>query len=286
MVATPASQPAKKRILSACVRLFIEKGYHRTTVAEIIRDADVSASSFQNIFRAKSGVLVELVKFMFENQFGAAHKIAGAGLPSVYVYAVETSIQLALTELNENLRDIYLEAYVQPESAEFIHEQTSTRLYSFFSCYLPGYSESDFYELEIGSAGIMRGYMARRCDKYFTLEKKIQRFLDMSMNAYKVPEDEQARVLEFIAGLDIRSIAGQVMEGLFRSLAMRFDFPLADAEEAAGAGTAGANGVSRSAGVFGAVEGFALARVIGAAGAAGAADAAGTFGVVKEAEPA
>ncbi len=225
MATTPASQPAKERILSACVRLFIEKGYHRTTVAEIIRDADVSASSFQNIFRAKAGVLVELVTFMFENQFGMARRIAGADLPPVYVYAVETSIQLALTELNENLRDIYLEAYVQPESAEYIHEHTSTALCGIFGPYLPGYGESDFYELEIGSAGIMHGYMARRCDKYFPLEKKIRRFLVMSLSAYKVPEDEQDRVLEFIGGLDIRSVAEQVMQGLFRSLAMRFDFP-------------------------------------------------------------
>ena len=51
---------AKKRILTACVRLFIERGYNGTTVAEIIKEADVSASSFQNIFRSKDGVLSEL----------------------------------------------------------------------------------------------------------------------------------------------------------------------------------------------------------------------------------
>ena len=77
MAITSASLPAKKRILTACVRLFLEKGYKGTTVAEIIREADVSASSFQNIFRAKDGVLVELVEFMFGNQFGVARKIAG-----------------------------------------------------------------------------------------------------------------------------------------------------------------------------------------------------------------
>ena len=58
MAITNASLAAKKRILTACVRLFLEKGYNHTTVAEIIRDADVSASTFQNIFRAKDGVLV------------------------------------------------------------------------------------------------------------------------------------------------------------------------------------------------------------------------------------
>ena len=49
---TSASLPAKKRILTVCVRLFLEKGYRRTTLAEIIEKAEVSYSTFQNIFRA------------------------------------------------------------------------------------------------------------------------------------------------------------------------------------------------------------------------------------------
>ena len=226
MAITNASLAAKKRILTACVRLFLEKGYKGTTIAEILREADVSASTFQNIFRAKDGVLVELVEFMFSNQFRMARQMAGETLPPVYVYAAETAIQMTLTELNENLREIYLEAYTQPETVEYIHQNTSTELYRIFSSYLPGYTESDFYELEIGSAGIMRGYMARKCDKYFTLERKLRRFLVMSLSAYKVPEEEQERVLAFVAGLDVRNRAEQVMHQLFAALAMRFEFSL------------------------------------------------------------
>ncbi len=226
MAITSASLPAKKRILTACVRLFLEKGYNRATLAEILREAAVSSSSFQNIFRTKDGVLIELVQFMFDSQFGTARRIVGEAVPAVYVYAVETSIQLTLTELNENLRDIYLEAYTQKETAEYIYQNTSSELYRIFGSYLPGYSESDFYELEIGSAGIIRGYMARKCDKYFPLEKKLRRFLTMSMSAYKVSEEEQAHVLDYIAALDIRTVANQTMQELFHSLAIHFEFTL------------------------------------------------------------
>lgn len=220
------SADAKRRILTACVRFFLEKGYTSTTVAEIIKEADVSISTFQNIFHTKDGVLVELTQFMFGSQFDMAGQIAGKNLPPIYLYAVETSVQLALTELNENLREIYLETYSHAETSEYIYQQTSTRLYHIFGSYLPGYTESDFYELDIGSAGIMRGYMSRPCDKYFTLEKKISRFLSMSLSAYAVPAAEQQQVLDFVAGLDIRTIAVQVMQQLFRALAMHFSFPL------------------------------------------------------------
>lgn len=140
MAITAASLAAKQRILSACVRLFLEKGYKRTTVAEILKAANVSVSTFHS--------------------------------------------------------------------------------------YLPDCTESDFYELEIGSSGIIRAYMARSCDLYFTLERKLSRFLTMSLSAYSVPPDEQREILAHIRTLDIRGLSEQVMQELFRNLAMRFSFSL------------------------------------------------------------
>ena len=228
MTLTATSLPTKKRILTACVKLFLEKGYKRTTIAEILRDADVSASSFQNIFRAKDGVLTELVEFMFSNQFAAARQNIGTQLAPVYVYAMETAIQLTLTELNENLREIYIEAYTQQEAASYIFRETARELYSIFGVYQPALTERDFYALEIGSAGIMRGYMACPCSEEFPLEEKLRCFLSLSMGGYRVPAEEQAQVLAFIASLDVRAIAQQVMQTLFHALEMRFDFKLGD----------------------------------------------------------
>lgn len=226
MALTNASLPAKRRILAVCVKLFLEQGYKKTTVAEIVQKADVSNSSFQNIFRAKDGVLTELVAFMFETQFDMARRNTGGQLSPLFVYAVETCIQLTLTELNENLRDIYIEAYSHEEALEYIFRETAKELYQIFGPYQPQLTEQDFYALEIGSAGIMRGYMARPCDDVLTLEKKLVCFLSMSLRAYKVPEDEIHRVLAFMTELDIRAVAQQVMHQLFSALAMRFEFTL------------------------------------------------------------
>ena len=159
MALTNASLPAKRRILAVCVKLFLEQGYKKTTVAEIVQKADVSNSSFQNIFRAKDGVLTELVAFMFETQFDMARRTTGGQLSPLFVYAVETCIQLTLTELNENLREIYIEAYTHEEAAEYIHRQTAKELRRIFGSYQPELTPEDFYACELGSAGLMRGYM-------------------------------------------------------------------------------------------------------------------------------
>ncbi len=226
MALTSASMPAKKRILTVCVKLFLEKGYKQTTLAEINEKADVSYSTFQNIFRAKDGVLTELVEFMFGNQFAMARGAASEKLPPVYVYAVETAIQMTLTELNENLREIYIEAYTQKEASEYILRETAKELYQIFGPYQPGLTLQDFYNMDIGSAGIMRGYMSHPCNGELTLEKKLRLFLTMSLRVYNVPPQEIEGAIRFVESLDIRAISEGVMQELFKALAMRFEFSL------------------------------------------------------------
>lgn len=219
-------EDAKRRILSVCVRCFIEKGYRAARLADIMQQADVTSSSFHHIFPTKDAVLLELAEFMFDNQFGIASQIVRDATSPIRLYAVETAIQMTLAELNENLREIYVEAYTQPKIAEYIYQKTSTVLQTIFGKYLPDCSEGDFYELEIGSAGIMRAYMARPCDKYFTLSRKLERFLSMSLKVYCVPDDEIEQVLSYLRNTDMVALANQAMQELFAALAMKFDFTL------------------------------------------------------------
>ena len=118
-----------------------------------------------------------------------------------------------------------------PETAEYIYVHTTTELKQIFGSNFPGYTESDFYEMEIGTSGIMRNYMARKCDIHFPLYHKLRRFLTAAMRVYKVPEEEQAKVLAFIGSLDIRAIATEVMYKLFAMLEMTFDFKLSKDDE-------------------------------------------------------
>lgn len=217
------SKGAKQRILAASVKLFLEKGYTNTKVAEILKEADATAGSFQNIFHTKDGVLTELVGMMFGRQFGAVKALAAHAPSPAHIYAVETALQLALTELSENLRDVYVEAYTFPDTAEIIHRSTMAELQAAFGAYLPGCAESDFYEMELGTAGMMRGYMARRCDQYFTLERKIRRFLGMSLSVFQVPEQEREQIIAFAAAVDVRAEARKVMDALFESLSVQFE---------------------------------------------------------------
>lgn len=224
-------EESRKKILSACARLFWVQGFRKTPPKQILQEAGVSAGTFYNLYKSKAGVLMELTDFMFSQQFGIAGKLSAGGASPALVYALETSIQLALTELNENLREIYIEVYTQPDILERIRQKTTAELQRIFGPYLPECSASDFYEMDIGTAAIMRGYMERPCDLYFTLERKIECFLRMTLTVYHVPEAQISEILQTIAALDIRTIADSVMQWLFTALQMKYEFTLTDKEE-------------------------------------------------------
>ena len=224
------SSETKRKILTVCVRLFLEQGYKNTSVSQIVDEAGVARGSYLNLFPTKDKILLDLTETMFGGQFGVARSIADTKLPPVYAYALETAIQLTLTELNENLREIYIEAYSLPETSEYIYLHTTAELKQIFSANFPDYSDSDFYEMEIGTAGLMRNYMARKCDIHFPLERKLSRFLTAAMRVYRVPEDELEQTVRFVERLDIRSIAERVMHSLFQTLAMHYDFSLQEIE--------------------------------------------------------
>ncbi len=224
------SSETKRKILTVCVRLFLEQGYKNTSVSQIVDEAGVARGSYLNLFPTKDKILLDLTETMFGGQFGMARSITDTKLPPVYAYALETAIQLTLTELNENLREIYIEAYSLPDTAEYIYLHTTAELKQIFSANFPDYSESDFYEMEIGTAGLMRSYMARKCDIHFPLERKLSRFLTAAMRVYRVPEAELEHTVRFVERLDIRSIAECVMHSLFQTLAMHYDFSLQEIE--------------------------------------------------------
>ena len=77
---------------------------------------------------------------------------------------------------------------------------------------MPDAEEKDFYEMDIATAGIMRAYMAKPCDLYFTLEDKLTRFLQSSLTLYSVPNEVQAQIMDTVLKMDLKSYAEQMIQ--------------------------------------------------------------------------
>lgn len=189
----PSGIRRRNKMIYAAVVLFLENGYEKTTTAQIARRAGMSATSFFAAFPNKEAILYALVREMLAEQFKWTERLLGERPDPLLLYCAETALQIHITELSPELRELYMTAYSLQSTSEYIYQNISKKLETFFAPYLPGAQASDFYELEIASAGVMRGFMGRPCDLYFTIERKLRRFLSCCMRLYCVPEESRSR---------------------------------------------------------------------------------------------
>ena len=211
----------QQKMLRAAVALFLEKGYEKTTTAEIAEAAGMAQSSFFRAFSSKEALLLELVRRMFAGQFALAERYSEED--PVFLYALETALQLHITELTQPLRELYVAAYSLPTTSSFIYQSTAGRLQTIFGAYLPGAEAKDFYEMEIASASIMRGFMSVPCDLYFTMNAKISRFLDCSLKLYNIPAQQRAAITEAVLKMDLHTMAAGMIQKTIRQAEEGFE---------------------------------------------------------------
>lgn len=224
----------RKKVLSASINIFLEKGYEKATAKEVAELADISTGSPFALFGNKEGVLLELVHMMFSRQFDQVEDMIGAEADPLLLYGVETALQIHIAELSEPLRELYVTAYSLSSTSEYIYEQTAERLQTIFSAYLPQAEAKDFYELDLASGGIMRSVMAKPCDLYFNIERKLCRFLTCCYKLYDVPREKYEPVIEQVLQMDLKQIAEQMIARTVQSAKENFRTIMTETEKNGG----------------------------------------------------
>lgn len=202
----------RNKMLYAAVKLFLENGYEKTTTASIAKATGMAPSSFFAAFENKEALLLTLVKTMFGSQFDNTEKLLGKNADPLLVYGAETALQMYIAELSEPLRELYVVGYSLPTTSEYIYVSTAQKLRYIFSDYLGTAELKDFYEMDIASAGITRGFMAKKCDMYFTMEDKLKRYLKCCFTLYKVPEAKQDEIVTQVVKMDLKPVAKKIIE--------------------------------------------------------------------------
>ena len=186
----------EQKMIYAGMTLFLEQGYERTTTAQIARKAGMSPASFFAAFENKEAPLL--------------------------LYAMETGLQLHIAECSEPLRDLYVTAYSLPSTSDFINRSMTPRLRQIFSRWMKRADDSELFELELASAGVTRSYMSVPCDMYFTMERKIRRYLSCCFRIYCVPEKEYAPYVERVLQADLHHVAENIVAETVQNAAAAF----------------------------------------------------------------
>ena len=118
--------------------------------------------------------------------------------------------------------------YSLPSTSEFVYRSTTKKLMTLFARYLPEAKENDFYELEIASASVTRGFMAHPCDLYFTMERKLRRYYACCFRLYRYPAQRETVIffsltLETGRHIGVNQRRAELMQTLLQVLPMSWD---------------------------------------------------------------
>ncbi|MCD8046621.1 MAG: TetR/AcrR family transcriptional regulator [Clostridiales bacterium] len=209
----------KEKVMLVAAKSFLEVGYSNTTLKMICAGAGLSNGSVMNLFGSKEGILCGLVELVIDAQFKETENILkDITDDKLLTYAAETVLQLHIVEMNENLREIYCNAYSLPKPSAVLQQTITGKLEEIFKEQLPELETKDFYMLEIATGGIMRGFMTIPCNMWFTLEMKVEAFLKNTLRLYYVPDERIREAIHFVKGIDFKKAAKETVDGIFQYL--------------------------------------------------------------------
>lgn len=204
----------RDKVLYTAAMLFFEQGYKKTSVREIAKRAKVNRGSVFFVIKSKENLLYTLVSFVLESLFTSGQFAATGTDDPILSYAVETALQLYMAESREQVRELASTAYALPSTSDLIYRRTAARLMELLSAYNPGWEETDFFEREIASGGILRSFMERPCDASFPMERKVRLFLETTLKIYNVPQEQTDKAIAYLSGLDLPTLAERAMNNM------------------------------------------------------------------------
>lgn len=209
-------------VLHSATKLFIENGYTNTRIKDIASDSGVGYNEIFRMFIDKDNLLSQLVDLVIEHQFEMSKKyLKDKSDDKLLLYVFESILQLYICEINDNIREMYSVSYTLPNTSHKIYEYFTKKIENVFRTYLKEYETKDFYELEIATAGIMRGFIINPCNMYFTIDRKVNRFIRTTLKIYEVPKEKIEETIKTIETFNMEEYAKDVMDTLYAYISSR-----------------------------------------------------------------
>ncbi len=153
-------QGVRDKILTVAKRLFIEQGYKKTTIRQIVQESGVTSGSIYNLFENKDAVFAaivdELLDFMIHQ---VEEEMAGEDM--VYRYASLMGVEWYSIEKEPILRELYYEAYTEPQIFEAIIRKNMdlARYYLQDADLIGDFRPEDLYARMVMTKGAMLGFI-------------------------------------------------------------------------------------------------------------------------------
>lgn len=204
------SQLTKLEIIQVATRMFLEKGYTKTTTAAICNELEMSKGNLTFHYPTKEHLLAVLVDMLCKFQWELMENESDEGISSVMAICLELMSMASACEENEVARDFFVSAYSNPMTLDIIRKNDTERAKKVFGDYCSDWADEQFAEAEILVSGIEYATLMTT-DESVCLETRIAGALNQILTIYNVPEELRKTKIQKLIAMDYRNIGKRIL---------------------------------------------------------------------------
>ena len=211
MARTRKPSPMKAAIIKAASELFFEKGFSKTTSAELCKKIDIGTGNLTFYFPTKEHILSVLVQMMIDFQWKEMEAQTDEGKSSLLAYCLELTTLAAIGEEIPQMHEFLTAAYSHPTTLDLIRSNDVEKIKRVFAEYTEGWDDEKFIETETLISGIEYATLMHT-EHTATLEHRIEGALNTIMMMFGVPEELRKAKIKKVLAMDYRAIGRKVYE--------------------------------------------------------------------------
>lgn len=207
------------QILRGATKLFLKQGFSKTTHRQIALESGIGLGTITYHYKVKEDMLLVLMEELMDFHLDIIDESIEKSKDNLFAYAIEIAVQIALCENDDKAYDLYYSAYSHPATFDYIKDWAAKKNYHLLACELLNLTEEDFRRIENVTSGIELAAFTTPTDRYFSLNDKINLFLDSMMKIYNISENKRKETIEKVISLD----CGEIAKDMFDRFVKRLD---------------------------------------------------------------
>ncbi|MBP3923154.1 MAG: TetR/AcrR family transcriptional regulator [Ruminiclostridium sp.] len=205
------SDLTKLEIIRVATRMFLEKGYSKTTIKAISDELGMSTGNLTFYFPTKEYLLGALVEMLIDFQWEEMKKDAHEGISSVLALCFELTSMASACEAYETIKDFYLSAYKSEITLDMIRRNDAKRAREVFDQYCSDWTDEQYAEAEMLVSGIEYATLMTT-ESSASLEMRITGALDTILSIHNVPKELRNEKIKKCLSMDYRAAGKKVLD--------------------------------------------------------------------------
>lgn len=186
-----------RRVLEVSRTLFLEKGYGKTTIKDIIRAAGITTGSLYHFFKGKEDILLHLTQEIFDSAATFADLVLKDNADPWQHFSLEIGLQFYFIYKYRPIAELYLAAHESADIALMIARSAQARNQKLFQTCCPGFAPDDYYAVALAVKGIIHSFVQESVYNRQNVSIDLMfRAIEIALTLYQIPKTEIEKAIE------------------------------------------------------------------------------------------